>query len=216
MNILVTGGSGMIGSLVIKSALLSPQIDQVISVGRSSSSIKHEKLVEIAKSDFSHWQDIDLTNVDAVLFCLGAYTGKLSTELFKQVTIDYPVALATELKRQNPSSHFVLLSGQGADRTEKSSIAFARFKGMAENQIAAQDLALFNSFRPSYIYPVTPRAEPNFGYKLSRWLYPVFKLMGKRFSITSEQLAQAMLLAVLNKNPNQILENKHILESINA
>ena len=206
----------MIGSLVLQYALQSPQVKKVTSVGRSPSNLVHEKLVEVQKADLANWQGFDLTDVDVVIFCLGAYTGSIPVEQFKQVTVDYPVALAKALKLSNPNGHFILLSGQGADRKEKSSISFARFKGMAENQISALELANFNSFRPAYIYPVTPRVEPNFGYRVSRWLYPALKFLGRNFSITSEQLANAMLQTALNKNSTQILENKFILESINA
>lgn len=191
-------------------------VNKIISVGRSPNPHVANKLEQISKSDFTKWNDVDLSEIDAVIFCLGAYTGSVSEQLLKEITVDFPVALAMEFKQQNPEGKFVLLSGQGADRKENSRIAFARFKGMAENQIADLGLGQFNSFRPSYIYPVTPREEPNLTYQITRFLYPLIKLFGKNFSITSTQLAHAMLQAVLTNRPEQIIENKDILEYHNA
>lgn len=206
----------MIGSLVIEAALAAPMVNKIISVGRRPTPHVANKLEQIDKSDFTKWNDVDLSEIDAVIFCLGAYTGSVSEQLLKEITVDFPVALAMEFKQQNPEGKFVLLSGQGADRKENSRISFARFKGMAENQIADIGLAQFNSFRPSYIYPVTPREEPNLTYQITRYLYPLIKLFGKNFSITSTQLANAMLRAVLTNRPEQIIENKDILEYHNA
>ena len=68
-------------------------------------------------------------------------------------------------------------------------------------------------FRPGYIYPVTPRKEPNRMYTASRFLYPLVRRLYPNIGISSEDLAQAMVHAGLygtgdNKDP--ILENKDI------
>ena len=216
MKILVTGGSGMIGRLIIDRAIQSQKIDQIISIVRTETNHYHDKLTQVSKSDFTDWQSVNFRDIDVVFFCLGVYTGSVTDPEFKRITVDFPVSLAQEYKKQNPNGRFILLSGQGSDRTEQSRVSFARYKGMAENQIAELKFAQFNSFRPAYIYPVTPRNEPNLGYKISRWLYPLIKKLGPNYSITSEQLADAMLTAALTKQPEQIIENKSILEISNA
>jgi uncharacterized protein YbjT (DUF2867 family) len=53
-------------------------------------------------------------------------------------------------------------------------MSFARYKGEAENALLASGFASVYIFRPAYIYPVTPRREPNFGYRLLRAIYPAF------------------------------------------
>ena len=52
---------------------------------------------------------------------------------FRKITVDYTVSFATALKKGSPNAVFCFLSGQGADRTEKSRMMFARDKGHAEN-----------------------------------------------------------------------------------
>ena len=97
--------------------------------------------------------------------------------------------------------------------SEKSRTSFARFKGMAENQIFETGLD-FYSFRPAYIYPVTPRKEPNFMYTISRWLYPDLKVLRPNASVKSTEMAQAMFNVGLKGGAKKILENRDILESV--
>jgi hypothetical protein len=84
---------------------------------------------------------------------------------------------------------------------------------MAENEIAAMNLK-FHSFRPGYIFPVEKRKEPNVGYKIMRALYPVIKLLGNKYSITSTELASAMFNIGLNGSDQQILENQAIVKHL--
>jgi len=81
---------------------------------------------------------------------------------------------------------------------------------MAENQIDAMDLA-FHSFRPGYIYPETPRKEPNMMYRVSRALYPLIKLFGDNYSIKSTELAEAMFKVGMHGADKTVLENRDIL-----
>lgn len=155
--------------------------------------------------------------IDVVYYCVGVYTGTVNRDLFRLVTIDYPFALSTVVQKKSPDHRFVLLSGQGADRKEKSKMMFALDKGIIENKLAALLGPSFYSCRPSYIFPVTPRKEPSFAYVLSRKLYPVLKLLGKKMSIASEELAIAMFRIGLDQPQQLLFENDHLrdyLESV--
>lgn len=211
-KVLITGATGMIGQLVLKHCLESDQIDKVIALGRTATQNQHTKLSEVLITDFTNYSEVahHFKNVDAAFFCLGVYTGNVKDDLFKKITVDFAVQFATTLKNQSPNARLCLLSGAGADRTEKSRTSFARYKGMAENQISALGLE-FYAFRPGYIYPVKKRKEPNFMYKLSRFLYPVLKLFGKNLSIKSTALAKAMFKVGLVGAKNEIIENADIL-----
>ncbi len=48
-------------------------------------------------------------------------------------------------------------------------------------------------FRPAYIYPVQPRKEPNFSYRLVRAIYPAFQLLFPHQAIRADDLARAMV-----------------------
>lgn len=212
MKVLLTGATGMIGSLILEQCLASDQITEVISFVRKQSGQVHPKFTEVVVADFSNYsahRDL-FADVDAAYFCLGAYTGQVSNDVLKLITVDYAVAFARQLAISSPNAKFCLLSGAGADRTEKSKTPFALYKGMAENQIATLQLELY-SFRPGYIYPVTPRKEPNFAYRLFRFLYPIVRVFGDKFSIRSTDLAAVMFHVGLNGTDINILENEAIL-----
>ncbi len=212
-KILITGATGMIGSLVLDQCLNNPEINQLVSLVRKPTGIAHPKLQEIVVSDFmdltSH-QDT-LQNTDLVFYCLGAYTGSATPEELRRITVDMPAHLADTLLQVGARPTFCLLSGAGADRTEKSRMAFARDKGAIENILSRKGFPAFYSFRPSYIYPVTPRKEPNFSYRLTRTLYPLIRLLGEKHSIPSIDLASAMVHVGLHGHNGEILENRDIL-----
>ena len=216
MKVIIAGSTGMVGSLILKKCIESDAIDSItVLLRKPSNQTPTAKVNEVVIEDFTNYiNHFDkFTNVDIAFFCIGAYTGQVEDELFKKITVDYAVEFAKMVKNSNPNARLCLLSGAGADRTEKSRTAFAKYKGMAENQISQLGLQ-FHTFRPSYIYPVTPRKEPNFIYKITRQLYPLIKLFGKNMSIKSNELAQAMFYVGLNGAKNEVLENKDILEYV--
>ena len=92
---------------------------------------------------------------------------------------------------------------------------FARDKGAIENALSAMKFKSFYTFRPGYIYPTIKRVEPNFFYTLSRYLYPMLKLLGNNLSITDQKLAKTMFVVGLNGYSKEILENKDMIQLVN-
>lgn len=215
MKVIIAGSTGMIGGLIVDRCLQSSEVTEVVSLVRSGSSRTDTKLTEVIITDFQDYSDYSafFNTVQAGFFCIGVYTGQVPKSVFETITVDYPVAFAQALHRYSPQANLCLLSGAGADRTEKSRTAFARFKGMAENRISALGVRLF-SFRPAYIYPVEKRVEPNLMYRISRRLYPVIRMLGKSASITSFELASAMFQVGLHGADREVLENKDILDYV--
>lgn len=213
MKVLITGSSGMIGKLVLTNCLYADKVSEVLSLVRKPTGQKHTKLTEIVIPNFEDYssQERLFKDITAAFFCLGVYTGQVPDDLFKKITVNYAVEFARTLEKNSPQATLCLLSGAGADRTEKSKTSFARYKGMAENQIAKLNLK-FYSFRPGYIYPVEPRKEPNFGYRIIKVLYPIFKLLGDKYSIKSTELANAIFNVGMNGADKQNLENQDILK----
>ncbi|NKI30510.1 NAD(P)H-binding protein [Croceivirga thetidis] len=212
-KVVIAGASGMIGQLVLEQCLSSNEVTEMISLVRKTTETKNPKLKEVVIENFADYsgQDDTFKNVDTAFFCIGVYTGQVPDKKFKEITVDYAVAFAEAVKTANPKATLCLLSGAGADRSEKSRTSFAKYKGMAENQISSLGLN-FYTFRPAYIYPVPPRKEPNLMYRISRILYPLIRLMGPNGSIKSTELASAMFKVGLNGADTEILENKTILE----
>ena len=58
----------------------------------------------------------------------------------------------------------------------------------AENALLAAGFPRLYIFRPAYIYPVEPRKEPNFSYRLLRAIYPAFRLLFPNQVIRADDL----------------------------
>ena len=216
MNVLITGSTGMVGNELLKLCIDSEQVRNITVLNRKSLSIENSKVTCIAITDFDTYDDRSdiFENVDAAFFCIGVYTGQVSDDLFKKITVDYAVSFAQKIHSMSPKARVCLLSGAGADRTEKSSTAFARYKGIAENAISNLGIE-FYAFRPGYIYPVEKRNEPNMLYSLMRYMYPVIRMFGSNSSIKSTELAQSMLQVGLEGHSDEILENRDIIRLVN-
>ena len=154
-----------------------------------------------------------LTGQDAAIFCLGTYTGVVTDAELRRITVDYAVEFARVLHASSPDAAFSFLSGNGADPTGRSRMAFARYKGEAEKALVATGFPHVYIFRPAYIYPVEPRKEPNLSYRLLRWSYPAFRMLFPNLVIESDVLARAMVdVAVQRTGERQsvIFENRDI------
>jgi nucleoside-diphosphate-sugar epimerase len=217
-RVIITGTSGMIGNIVLEHCLESDQVSEVISIARKGCGKQHIKLREVIHKDFTDYTSIasQFQKIDVAYFCIGVYTGAVPDAEFKTITVDYTTNFADTLKIQSPNVTFCFLSGQGADRTEKSGMSFAKYKGMAENHLINLSFQQLYIFRPSYIYPVMKRTEPNFGYRIFRILYPILgPLLGKNSSIKSTELGKAMFDTGINGADMNTLENAAILNLLN-
>ena len=211
----MVGATGMVGSCALGYALEHPNVGRVTSIGRRSLGIRHSKLTEVLHPDFADCSALAeaLTGQDAVVFCLGTYTGTVADAELRRVTVDYTVEFIRVLRAGSPNAAFSFLSGNGADPTGQSRMAFARYKGEAEKALFAAGFSRVYIFRPAYIYPIEPRQEPNFSYRLLRWLYPAFRLVFPNLVIRSDDLARAMVdVAVQTTDERQrlVFENRDI------
>jgi uncharacterized protein YbjT (DUF2867 family) len=213
-RLVIVGASGMVGGYALRYALDNPAVGSVTAIGRKKLGIAHPKLKEVLHQNFGDCSALAevLSGQDAVIFCLGTYTGAVSDSDLRKITVDYTVEFARVLRGSNPAAAFSFLSGNGADPTGKSRMAFARYKGEAEKALLAAGFPRVYIFRPAYIYPVEPRKEPNFSYRLLRSVYPVFRVLFPNQVIRADDLARAMVSVVLvsETKPSVIFENKDI------
>jgi len=86
-------------------------------------------------------------------------------------------------------------------------------RGEAEKALLATGFPRVYIFRPAYIYPVEPRKEPNFTYRLMRVIYPAFRVLFPNQVIRVDELSEAMVDVVVRgagKNRSLVLENRDI------
>jgi uncharacterized protein YbjT (DUF2867 family) len=193
-RVVIVGASGMVGGYALRYALENPAVGRATSIGRKKLGISHPKLNEVVHRDFADCSPLaeTLSSQDAAVFCVGAYTGAVPDAELRKITVDYTIEFARVLRGSSPGAAFSFLSGGGADPTGRSRIPFARYKGEAENALLAAGFPRVYIFRPAYIYPVEPRKEPNFSYRLLRWIYPAFRVLLPNQVIRADDLAYAM------------------------
>ena len=211
----------MVGGYALRYALDHPAVGTVTAIGRKNLGISHAKLKEVLHRDFADCSALagTLSGQDAAVFCLGAYTGAVPDAEFRTITVDYPIEFARVLRESSPDAAFSFLSGNGADPTGRGRMTFARYKGEAENALLAAGLPHVYIFRPAYIYPVEPRKEPNFSYRLFRAIYPAFRVLFPNQVIRADDLARAMVDVAVRGTGEQrslILENRDIRTMVDS
>jgi uncharacterized protein YbjT (DUF2867 family) len=218
-RLVVVGASGMVGGYALRYALEHSAVERVTAIGRKTLGISHPKLKEVLHPNFADCSALAevLSGQDAAIFCLGTYTGAVPDAEMRKITVDYTIEFARVLKKSSPNAAFSFLSGNGADPTGKSRMAFARYKGEAEKALLSMGFPSVYIFRPAYIYPVEPRKEPNLSYRLLRVIYPVFRLLFPNLVIRSDDLAKAMVDVVFREGGERqglVFENRDILDMV--
>src|SRR5258705_10164033 len=178
-----------------------PTIERVTGIGRRKLGVSHPKLDEVLHQDFSDCSALArvISGQDACVFCLGTYTATVRDAGLRTITVDYTIEFARVLRESSPDATFSFLSGAGADQTGRSRMAFARYKGEAEKALLSAGFPSVYIFRPAYIYPVEPRKEPNFSYRLLRGIYPAFRVLFPNQVIRADDLAHGMVDVSLRK-----------------
>jgi uncharacterized protein YbjT (DUF2867 family) len=205
----------MVGGHALRYALNHPAVGRVTAISRKPTGLTPPHLNEVLHQDFADCSALAgaLSGQDAAVFCLGVYTGAVPDAELRKITVDYTVEFARVLRARSPNATFAFLSGSGADPTGRSRLPFARYKGEAENALSAAGFPRVYMFRPAYIYPVQPRKEPNFSYRLLRAIYPAFRVLFPNQVIRADDLAQTMVdVAVRGTGEGRtlVLENRAI------
>jgi uncharacterized protein YbjT (DUF2867 family) len=219
MNILIFGATGMVGQSVLRECLLDPQVNNVVSIGRSATNQKQAKFHEHVLKDITNLSALtdELSSIDACFFCLGVSSVGMSEEKYHAITYDLTMNIANALVQIQPKMTFVYVTGASTDSTEQGSSMWARVKGKTENALLKLPFKSAFMFRPGAILPKN-------GVKSKTKLYqtfivilrPVFPLLQKWFPnavIDSEQIGRAMIAVARDGYPKAILESTDIREA---
>jgi hypothetical protein len=182
-----------------------------VSVVRREVVSEHPKVKHVVLGDFVDYAPIagELEGVGACLFCLGIAQGDTKTAVeYECITVDF--AVATAIRAASPDARFCFLSAQGADSSEKSRLLYRRVNGKAENTIFPVLRDRLYTFRPAFIYPVTPRARVRVAERVLGPLYPILHGLFPHGFINSVELARAMIDVGIRGNDKHMLKNVDI------
>ena len=212
MNILLFGATGMVGQGVLRECLLDPNVQLVVTIGRTATGQRNPKLREIVHADLWNYSAIEaqLTGFDACFFCLGIASAGMTEEAYAHVTYGITIAAAETLARLNPKMVFIYVSGASTDSTEKGRMMWARVKGKTENALLRMPFAAAYMFRPGFIEPVHGEISRTklyrVSYAIAKPLLPLIRRLFRNQILTTEEIGRAMLNLVTHPYPKHILE----------
>ena len=214
MKVILFGATGMVGQGVLRECLLDPQVEAVLTVGRTATGQQNPKLRELVHANLLDFSAIEgeLQGYDACFFCLGVTSAGTTEQEYERITYSIPVAAANALLPLNPNLTFVYVSGAGADSSGKSRTMWARVKGRAENAILAMPFQASYVVRPAFIQPlhgIRSRTRIyNAMYAVFSPLVPLLKAIAPGYFTTTEQLGRAMITLAKSGGPKRVLENR--------
>jgi len=205
MRLLLVGGTGLVGSEVLRLALADPRISHIIAPTRRPLPSHHK--LENPVIDFDAIsENASIWHADAVICTLGSTMAKAgSQQAFRRVDFDYPLKVA-RLALMHGARSFGLNSATGA--TAGSRFFYMRTKGEVEEAIQALHYPSLTIVRPSMIGGDRQefRLAERVGLFVMRLLAP---LIPKRHRIVdAERIAHSLLQSALTAEPGV-----HIIES---
>jgi uncharacterized protein YbjT (DUF2867 family) len=208
IKVIITGTTGMVGEGVMLECLSSPEIEEILSVSRKPSGVKHPKLKEYIVSDFLALQfdDAALSGYDACFFCAGISSIGMSEADYTRITYDTTMHFARAVSTQNPDMTFIYVSGASTDSTEKGKTMWARVKGRTENDLQKLPFRKVHNFRPGFMKAVPGQKHTLKLYRYFAWMYPILKTLFPNSASTLQQVARAMIICATTDVKKPILE----------
>ncbi|MGB7602229.1 MAG: NAD-dependent epimerase/dehydratase family protein [Candidatus Sulfotelmatobacter sp.] len=235
MKVLIFGATGMVGQGVLRECLSDPDVELVMTVGRTATGVQSSKLREVVHSDLFHYESIEreLAGFEACFFCLGQTSYGMTEQDYERVTYGITMAAAEMLCRVNSSRDesghdksgltFIYVSGAGTDGSERGKSMWARVKGKTENALLRMPFAAAYMFRPGVIEPVLGARSKTRLYRafymLGRPLLPLVRWAFPDSVLTTKEIGQAMLGVARESFPKSILETwdiRAVVRGLNA
>jgi uncharacterized protein YbjT (DUF2867 family) len=211
---LLAGASGLVGGLLLRQLLDSPEYGRVIALVRRPLGLAHPKLMTVT-ADFA-----DLEKVGAGLRCADAYCCLGTTIQAARSTssgragsraafraVDHAAVLAFAwLARRNGAERLFAVSALGANA--QSRVFYNRVKGETEEALAVLGFKTLAIFRPSLL--LGPRAKPRPGERVGAallWVADPLLVGGLRKyrAIQAEVVARAMVRCSFGRSGQGLL-----------
>jgi len=222
MRIVIFGASGMVGQGALRECLRDPEVEQVVSIVRSSTGTTQEKLREIVHETFLDFTPVEneLTGLNACLYCLGVTSTGTKEEDYTRITYEFTIAAATTLLKLNPGMSFVFVSGAGADSTEHGGTMWARVKGKTENALLSMPFRSIYVFRPAMIQPLDGIQSKTASYRIIYGLIAPFLTAARHFwpshISTTQELSKTLLAAAKRGMEKRVVEANQIREVLQS
>jgi len=215
MKVLLFGATGMVGRGVLLECLHDPEVELVVTVGRTPTGVEDPKLREIVQPDMADFSGIEeqLKGFDACFYCLGVSSAGMTESDYTRITYWFTMAAAELLARVNPGMTFIYISGAGTDSSQKSRVMWARVKGWTENALLRLPLTAY-MFRPGLIEPLDGIQSKTRSYRafynVLKPVLPVLRVLRPEQVLTTQEVGQAMLAVAKHGCTKRVLETKDI------
>lgn len=209
-QVLVVGGSGLIGTALIRQLIENPAYSTIYLLVRKPLSNAHPKLVQIISNFQDIASDVEPYSFHHVFCALGTTRKKTKDwSVYHRIDVEYPIQIAM-IAQKKGSVFFGLVSAIGAD--VHSSFKYTRFKAEAELGVCNTGIASVFCFRPSLL--LGDRTEFRLGEQIGQWIYAILDPLfvgkwRKMRAISVEKVANAMILCAAQKE----LKGNYIIES---
>lgn len=195
MEILVLGGSGLVGSELLRQLQADRTFTKIITLGRK------ELSAPLAAGLYP----------ETVMCCLGTTIKTAgSQEAFREVDHHLPIRIAREARRKG-ARHFVVVSAMGAD--PQSRIFYNRVKGEMEAELQTLGYPHVTIIHPSLL--LGRRKQPRAGERIASVLMRLFKpLIPKKWqAVDVKDVARVMIQAAIHPGLKsvRVIENDEIV-----
>lgn len=212
MKLIVFGATGMVGKGTLREALADPDVEAILSVGRSSCGVTHPKLRELLLPDLFNFATTEpqLVGWDACVWSLGISSIGMDEPAYAKVTERMTLVWARALLRLNPDLSFCYCSAAGAGGKSM----WCRVRQRVEAGLKAMPFRHSGCVRPAFIKPGPGIRSKVKLYQafivLAKPLFPLLVAAVPAHATTSERLGRAMLRVVQGRADRFILESVDI------
>lgn len=217
-NIIITGGTGMVGKSVLLECIDDPRIDTILLISRKSNNIPHDKVQELIITSYEELpgQLNNFKTYDACFHCMGVSSVGMNEQDFNYTTFELTKILTDSLFETNPNMIVNYVSGTGTDSSEKGRVMWARIKGKTENYILNKGFKDAYMIRLGALLPEkgikSNTGWYNAAYTLTKPLYPLLKNF--QSILTTTEFGKAMINTIFNPQVKKHLENKDLKKMI--